>query len=62
MTGFLSHLEGGWLSILDEGSLALMMGIVLDLFIGDPHGLYHPVRLVGHLIQGLEKLLRRIFF
>ena len=61
MTGFLSHLEGGWLSILDEGSLALMMGIVLDLFIGDPHGLYHPVRLVGHLIQGLEKLLRRIF-
>ena len=28
---------------------------------GDPHWLYHPIRLVGHLISGLEKILRKVF-
>lgn len=41
--------------------LAVVLGFVLDLLIGDPHWLYHPIRLVGHLISGLEKLLRGIF-
>lgn len=41
--------------------LAVMLGFLLDLLIGDPHWLYHPIRLVGHLISGLEKLLRGIF-
>lgn len=41
--------------------LAVILGFVLDLIVGDPHWLYHPIRLVGHLISGLEKLLRRIF-
>lgn len=41
--------------------LAVVLGFLLDLLIGDPHWLYHPIRLVGHLISALEKLLRRIF-
>ena len=41
--------------------LAVILGFILDLIVGDPHWLYHPIRLVGHLISGLEKLLRSIF-
>lgn len=41
--------------------LAVVLGFLLDLLIGDPHWLYHPVRLVGHLISGLERLLRGVF-
>ena len=33
--------------------LALLAGFLLDLLIGDPHFLYHPVRLVGALISFL---------
>lgn len=41
--------------------LAVGLGFLLDLLLGDPHWLYHPIRLVGHLISGLEKLLRSVF-
>ena len=41
--------------------LAVILGFILDFIVGDPHWLYHPIRLVGHLISGLEKLLRSIF-
>ena len=41
--------------------LAVVLGFVLDLLIGDPHWLYHPIRLVGALISALEKLLREVF-
>lgn len=41
--------------------LAVGLGFLLDLLIGDPHWLYHPIRLVGHLISGLEALLRHVF-
>lgn len=41
--------------------LAVVLGFLLDLLAGDPHWLYHPIRLVGHLISGLEKFLRRSF-
>lgn len=40
---------------------AIGLGFLLDLLIGDPHWLYHPVRLIGNLITLLEKVLRRIF-
>lgn len=41
--------------------IALLLGFLLDLIVGDPHFLYHPVRLVGHLISGTEKAARRLF-
>ena len=40
---------------------ALLAGAVIDLIIGDPHWLPHPVVLMGRLISALEKLLRRVF-
>ncbi len=35
---------------------ALVAGFFLDLLIGDPHWLYHPVRIIGLLISFLEKI------
>ncbi len=40
---------------------ALLLGFLLDLLLGDPRWLPHPIRAVGALIAGLEKLLRKIF-
>ena len=40
---------------------ALLLGFLLDLALGDPGWLYHPIRLVGHLITGSERALRRLF-
>ena len=40
------------------GILALLAGYVLDLFLGDPEWLYHPVRLIGKFISFMEKRLR----
>ncbi|MGO5051563.1 adenosylcobinamide-phosphate synthase CbiB [Lachnospiraceae bacterium LCP25S3_G4] len=40
--------------------LACITGFILDLIIGDPRWLYHPVRLIGGLITLLEKGLRGI--
>lgn len=39
--------------------LALAAGFVLDLLLGDPEWLYHPVRLIGKYISFMEKKLRR---
>lgn len=39
--------------------LALMAGFALDLLLGDPEWLYHPVRLIGKYISWMEKRLRK---
>lgn len=36
---------------------AFIAGFVLDLLIGDPHFIPHPVRLIGSLISFLDKSL-----
>ena len=40
---------------------ALLAGCVLDLLLGDPHTLPHPVMAIGKLISVLERLLRKWF-
>ena len=40
---------------------ALLFGFGIDLLVGDPHGIPHPVVGIGKLISFLEKGLRRLF-
>ena len=44
-----------------EQLLAVLCGYLLDLVLGDPHWLVHPVQMMGWGISGGEKLLRRCF-
>lgn len=39
--------------------VALLIGFALDLLLGDPHWLPHPVRFIGSLNVKLEKILRK---
>lgn len=41
--------------------IALVCGYVLDALFGDPYQMPHIIRLIGTLISGAERLLRRIF-
>ena len=41
--------------------LALVFGFGIDLLVGDPHSIPHPVIFIGKLISALEKLVRKIF-
>ena len=38
--------------------MALVLGFIIDLILGDPHSIPHPVVLIGKLISALEKKLR----
>jgi len=40
--------------------LAILLGFVLDLLVGDPNWFPHPVRLVGLFISTLERAIRRV--
>lgn len=42
-------------------TLALALGFILDLMIGDPKWLVHPVCWIGSLISFLEKNIRKVF-
>ena len=39
-------------------ALPLLCGFVLDIFVGDPYWMPHPIRAVGRLISKLEKIAR----
>lgn len=41
--------------------MALIIGFLLDLCLGDPYWLPHPIRWIGNLISFSEKKLRKIF-
>ena len=47
--------------MLHYTGIALAAGFLLDLAIGDPRWLYHPVRLIGKLIDRLETHIRKVF-
>ena len=42
-------------------AVMLVIGFLLDLLIGDPRWLYHPVRIIGNSITFFEKWLRKWF-
>lgn len=43
-----------WLQMM----IPVPAGFLLDLLLGDPRWMYHPVRLIGKLITALEKIIR----
>lgn len=44
---------------MKEWLLALCIGYLIDLLLGDPHWLWHPVRGIGWIISSLEKIIRK---
>ena len=40
---------------------ALILGFFLDLIVGDPHWMPHPIVFIGKLIDVTEKAMRKIF-
>lgn len=40
---------------------ALLIGFCIDLVVGDPHSLPHPVVAIGRLISASERFFRRVF-
>lgn len=42
-------------------TIALLLGIILDFILGDPHGWWHPVMGIGKIITKTETALRSIF-
>lgn len=48
------------LGALAPGAAALAAAVALDLVAGDPQYRWHPIRLMGASIRGIEGLLRRV--
>lgn len=44
-----------------QSVLPLLIGFIIDLIVGDPHEIPHPVAGIGKLIASLEPILRRVF-
>ena len=42
-------------------ALPMLVGFVIDIFIGDPYNFPHPIRAIGTLIAKLEKFVRSRF-
>jgi adenosylcobinamide-phosphate synthase len=40
--------------------LPVILGFIIDLIIGDPHGWWHPICAIGNLINFLKKVIRSI--
>lgn len=40
---------------------ALCIGFGIDLIVGDPHSIPHPVNFIGKLISAIEKVVRTVF-
>lgn len=44
-----------------ERIIVICLAFSLDIIIGDPNYCWHPIRLIGNLIAGTDKALRKIF-
>lgn len=42
-------------------ALPIIIGFIIDLFLGDPYSLPHPIRLIGTIISRLENVVRNSF-
>ncbi|MCM1577799.1 MAG: adenosylcobinamide-phosphate synthase CbiB [Ruminococcus sp.] len=42
-------------------ALPILAGFIIDLFLGDPYELPHPVRVIGRFVSHLEKAVRKVF-
>ena len=49
------------MELLNTDTAIVLAAVVLDLILGDPRSLPHPVVAIGNLISFLEKQLRRLF-
>lgn len=47
--------------MMKQSWIALIIGYILDLILGDPHSWWHPVQGIGSVITATEKILRKIF-
>ncbi len=45
--------------MLKERCIIIVLAVLLDCLIGDPHALWHPVQGIGALISHLEQMLRK---
>ena len=50
-----------WIQLWQLHGLALLTGSILDWIFGDPYHFPHMRRLMGNMISGLEKRLRKLF-
>lgn len=41
---------------------AMILGFIIDLIIGDPHGLVHPVQIIGWFIDKIKKGLQHLIY
>lgn len=46
---------------MEVRAASLLLGVFLDFLFGDPHWIYHPVRLIGSAISLFERGIRRTF-
>ncbi len=46
---------------METAGIALLLGFLLDLILGDPQTRWHPVRGIGWIIEKWEKVLRKAF-
>ena len=40
--------------------LVMFVGFILDLFLGDPEVIPHPIVLIGKLVSSVESIIRKV--
>ena len=41
---------------------AMILGFVIDLIIGDPHGIIHPVQIIGWFIDKIKRGMQHMLY